>query len=755
MAYTVQEVADYIAANPQLTPAQLSTLAQDNGVSNEVLGQAYAIAYPTPVAGPSISLEDANPSLMPVLYGQADRGQQQYTPGPITTMPFYGRGYDENGNLIFQNDDPKGQQQYTPGQITDQQLQQFFAANPNISNEQTYALMQQYQVSPQQMVNARGLDPGNAYGQYNQQVVNNARPGQVTDYELQAYFANNPNTPDSQIYALMNQYGVSPEQVSRAIGMPLDQAQGRYNDARIAAIPTGLGGAEEALATGLTGSTATLTGAQTQSRNDINTALTNANTLLNQNIGGFQQAATTAGNQINTGFDAALGSINQLYGQNVGDLRAAETTANQQVGAGFDQSIETLNRLYGINIDDLRAAAAQASGQINTGFDEARGYFQPYQQGGTQAFNQQMALSGALGRDAFNQARQESPYEQFLFEQGMRGNLAGAAATGGLGGGNVQRELQRFGQGLASQGLQQQIGNLGALSGMGMQGSQALSGLATGRAGALGDISMNTAQNIAGQRGTQAQSVSGMQTQRGGALADIAMNTAQNIAGQRGTQAQSISGLQTGRAGALGDITMNTAGNIAGQRGTMANFAGQAGLNLANIGQTTGQNIAQMQYGTGQDLAAGRTRVGEIQANQLQQAAANQARLLEQLGSTQANMIYDQSGNLIDMGNAAANRAGQNAINLSGGISNLQTGLAAVQNAAYQGAARIPSQSFDYEQALGSAAGGYDLYNQLVNQKRTGGPAKVSESAPSYIRPNYGIAPSMPGGVASSLGRLN
>ena len=587
MAYTVQEVADYIAANPQLTPAQLSTLAQDNGVSNEMLGQAYGMAYPTPsLQGPAITLAEANPgpSLMPVLYGQADNS--------------------------------KGQQQYTPGQITDQQLQQFFAANPNISNEQTYALMQQYQVSPQQMVNARGLEPGNAYGQYNQQVVNNAKPGQVTDYELQAYFANNPNTPDSQIYALMNQYGVSPEQVSRAIGMPLDQAQARYREARAEATPVGLVGSEESLGKGLADATGTLRGAETSSRSDI---------------------------------DAALGRINQLYG---------------------------------INIDDLRAAGTQASSQINTGFDEARGYFQPFQQGGTTAFNQQLALSGALGRDAFNAARQESPYEQFLFEQGMRGNLAGAAATGGLGGGNVQKELTRFGQGLASQGLQQQIGNLNQLSGMGMQGSQALSGLATGR------------------------------------------------------------------AGALGDITLNTAGNIVGQRGAMAGYEGQAGVGRANIGQQTGQNIAQMQYGTGQDLAAGRTRVGELQANQLQQAAANQARLLEQLGATQANMIYDQAGNLIDMGNAAANRAGQNAINLSGGISdmqtalagnisNLQTGLAAGQNAAYQGATRINAPSFDYAQALNAAAGGYDLYNQLVNQKRTGGLAKVSTSTPI----NYGIAP--------------
>ena len=586
MAYTVQEVAAFIAANPQLTPAQLSTLAQDNGVSNEMLGQAYAIAYPTPVAGPSISLEDANPSWMPVLYGQSDNS--------------------------------KGQQQYTPGQITNQQLQQFFAANPNISDEQTYALMQEYQVSPQQMVNARGLDPQTAYGRYNQQVVNEARPGQVTDYQLQAYFANNPNTPDSQIYALMNQYGVSPEQVSRAIGMPLDQAQARYREARAEATPVGLVGSEESLGKGLVDATGTLRGAETSSRSDIENAL------------------------------------------------------------------QKINQLYGVNIDDLRAAATTASGQINTGFDEARGYFQPYQQGGTTAFNQQLALSGALGRDAFNAARQESPYEQFLFEQGMRSNLAGAAATGGLGGGNVQKELTRFGQGLASQGLQQQIGNLNALSGMGMQGSQALSGLATGRAGALGDITLNTAQNIAGQRGA------------------------------------------------------------------MAGYQGQAGVALANIGLGTGRNIAEMQYGTGQDIAAGRSRAGELQANQIQQAALNQSRLLEGLGSFQSDLIGGQSNSLIDLQNQAAVNAANQATGLASGISNLQTGLVNNQNAAYRGASRIPSQSFDYEQALGSAAGGYDLYSQLVNAPRTGGPAPVSTS--SYIRPNYGIAPRMPGGVASSLG---
>ena len=555
MAYTVQEVADYIAANPQLSQAQLSELARNNGVSEQVLAQAATVA-----AAP---------------------------------------------------------QQYTPGQITDQQLQQFFAANPGISDQQTYQLMQQYQVSPQQIVNALGMDQQTAYGQFNQQVVNEAQPGQVTDYQLQAYFANNPNTPDSQVYALMQQYGVTPEQVSRAIGMPLSEAQERYRTARYENIPTGVGGAEDALQRGLTDATGTLRGAETSSRSDIDTAL------------------------------------------------------------------QEINRLYGVNIDDLRAAATTASGQINAGFDEARGYFQPYQQGGEQAFNQQMALSGALGQDAFNAARQQSPYEQFLFDQGMRANLAGAAATGGLGGGNVQRELQRFGQGLASQGLQQQIGNLSALSGMGMQGAGALSGLATGRAGALGDITLNTAQNIAGQRGDMAN----YQGQAGVALANIGQQTGRGIAEMQYGAGQDIAAGRS-RAGEL-----------------QASQLQQAALNQSRLLENLGTNYSNLIGGQTSNLI------------NMQDSAANRAAL--NATGLSGNMANLQTGLVGDQISAYSGATRINAPSFDYGQ-------------ALQG-------------AVNAAAGGYDLGTQAMNQPRAGGPAPVSNSygvpGGAYRMPNYNVAP--------------
>ena len=569
----------------------------------------------------------------------------------------------------------------TSPQAKKEQVQEFFQGNPNATDQQIFQYMRQNNLSPEQVIQTMGLESDDSMRRFRDQVVNTAERGNVTQEQLQAYFTNNPNATDAEVYANMQAYGVTPQQVGQALGIPLSEVTRRFREQQVEQTPTGLIGFEESAQQGLLDATRTLQGAETQSRGDINAGLQNINQLLTQNIGGLEQAGATASGQINTGFDSAL---------------------------------EAINRLYGINIDDLRAAASQASGQINTGFDEARGYFQPFQQGGQQAFQQQLALSGALGQDAFNQAYQESPQIAFLREQGMRSNLAGAAATGGLGGGNVQRELQRFGQGLASQGLQQQIANLSGLSGMGMQGAQNLSGLATGRAGALGDITLNTAQNITGQRGTQAQAVSG---------------------------------LQTGRAGALGDITLNTAQNVAGQRGNMANFAGQAGLNLANLSQRAGEGIADLQYGTGRDIAGQRGRAGELIANQYQDVYGNQSRLLQDMGANQSNLIGGQSSDLINMQNAAALRAQQNAINLGGNIANLQTGLGtntanlqtglATNTAnAITGQPLYNQRPFDYANMYGNAfnaaAGGYDIYNQAVNARQN--PAPVSTSVPTNVR---------------------
>lgn len=457
------------------------------------------------------------------------------------------------------------------GNVSDDQIRAWFRENQNASEAEISAALGQYGVSPQQVAQAMGntrlpnapasiqlaqyqnitggrtdindinraivarnlgvsaeelastgMNLAQAQALVGRASEQNPVAGQVSTDQIKAWLATNPNASDQQMFQMMQAYGVTPLQVSQATGIDVNEIMRRQ-----------------------------------------------------------QGAAQDAAELIPTGLSGYEQSIRGGLADATGTLRGAETASR----ADIESALENINRLYGVNIDDLRAAATQASGQINAGFDEARGYYQPFQQGGEQAFQQQLALSGALGQDAFNAARQESPYEKFLFEQGMRGNLAGAAATGGLGGGNVQKELQRFGQGLASQGLQQQIGNLNTLSGMGMQGAQGLSGLATGRAGALGDITLNTAQNIGAQRGQQAQYAG----QAGVALANLGQNTGTNIANLQYGTGESIAG-QRARAGEL------LAGQIGQVMPIYSSLLENMGLNQSNlIGTQTGnvQNLQQ------------------------------------------------------------------------------------------------------------------------------------------------------------------
>ena len=373
-----------------------------------------------------------------------------------------------------------------------------------------------------------------------------SRPGTVTAADIQNWFRSNPGATDSQIYTVMKQNNVSPEAVQQAMGFNIAEFQQRYADQQAAATPIGLVGYEQAAEKGLSGATSQL--------------------------------------------QSTLANINNLYGINITDLQNAAAGARGDITKGYDDASGYITNGY----DDAR-------GDITKGYGEARGYVQPFYQGGQTAYQQQMALSGALGQDAFNAARQESPYEKFLFEQGMRSNLAGASATGGLGGGNVQKELQRFGQGLASQGLQQQIGNLNTLSGYGMQSAGNLGNLATGEAGMLGNLA----------------------TGRAGAMGNLA----------------------TGRASALADIGLNTAQNIASGRSQQAGFE-------ANVGT----NIAQMRQNTGQNIASNRMSVAEMIARQQENAALQQANMLESQGINMSNLYGTQGQNLINLGQNAYNQ---------------------------------------------------------------------------------------------------
>ncbi len=155
-------------------------------------------------------------------------------------------------------------------------------------------------------------------------------------------------------------------------------------------------------------------------------------------------------------------------------------------------------------------------GEVKQEFEEFKGLALPFiqgQDGGVQgAFELQQAQSGALGPEAQAAAFaqfQESPGTQFLREQGLRLVDTGAAATGGLGGGERLRELTKFSQGLALQDFGGQFNRLGQITGTGLGALGTLGGAFGALGGASGQAAAGQSQAAQAAAQAQAQGITG------------------------------------------------------------------------------------------------------------------------------------------------------------------------------------------------------------------------------------------------------
>jgi hypothetical protein len=164
------------------------------------------------------------------------------------------------------------------------------------------------------------------------------------------------------------------------------------------------------------------------------------------------------------------------------------------------------------------AAAQTASAQ--QGIDEQRRQFEavrellaPFVMGGTTAFGQQMALTGAAGADAQRaalQAIEQGPEFAALAQQGETAILQSAAATGGLRGGNVQGALAQFRPQILSGLIEQQYSRLGGLA---TAGQNAAAG--------VGTAGMQTGQNISSLMQQQGAARAGSALAQGQAFGNL------------------------------------------------------------------------------------------------------------------------------------------------------------------------------------------------------------------------------------------
>ena len=416
--------------------------------------------------------------------------------------------------------------------------------------------------------------------------------------------------------------------------------------------------------------------------------------------------AGSAGRELTAGTLGGIGALRGGIGQARQDIMQGTQTgigALQQALGGARADIESG---FTGGRGDIQQALAQSRGDIQSGFGRAEAMFDPYAQAGGQALQQQLALSGALGPEAFQQAYQESPQMRFLQEQGERAALRTAGARGGLGGGRVMQELARYGTGLASQDLQNQIANLQALSAQGLGARGSAANIATGGSQQLAGLASGAGQNLANLSTGQAQQ-----------LASLGV-----LGGTSGLQAATQQGTQLA--------------NLAQQLGVSeADLRTSLGAGRSNIALGIGTRAADLAAQTGLNVAGMRTRAGEQLERQFGTTASQMGGLQQGMGAGTAQMIGGQTDLVSRLQQAAAQ-----------GDAAAQTELASMQAQGYSniGAqlAGVPQASTFVPQspisgALGGAVVGARLGEMFPEEQQVQAP--VFNSQP-YVAPTQPAA---------------
>lgn len=148
----------------------------------------------------------------------------------------------------------------------------------------------------------------------------------------------------------------------------------------------------------------------------------------------------------------------------------------------------------------LAQAAAQQTAAINAAtdlqrdqFNRTEGYLTPYMTAGTDALGGMrglLGLNGAAEQESAIGGLKGSPLYESLYRNGEEALLSSAAATGGLRGGNTQRSLANFGRDTLASVIQQQLSNLGGLTGQGLGAAGSLAGVGANTANNLSDLAM-------------------------------------------------------------------------------------------------------------------------------------------------------------------------------------------------------------------------------------------------------------------------
>lgn len=238
----------------------------------------------------------------------------------------------------------------------------------------------------------------------------------------------------------------------------------------------------------------------------------------------------------------------------------------------------------------LKTGFQEGGGEVTGGETKALDFlgqgqetFDPFLQSGFGAQQAQAAASGALGPEAqaeFFRNFQESPNVEFLRQRGEKGIEAQAGRFGAFGG-NFQKGLSQFNQGLALQDLDRQLGQLQQVAGRGFGAAQGIAGLATAKAG----VSERAAGNRANLRVGLARDLSSGRIRAGELIAEHIANITSAVAAGEEALGSGLTNLLGSGATAVANLLQSSGLTAAQQDETLA-------LILANLAVQEGSNVA-------------------------------------------------------------------------------------------------------------------------------------------------------------------
>jgi len=504
--------------------------------------------------------------------------------------------------------------------VTNEQIQNWFRNNPNATDADISAAMNANRVSQSQLVGAMGYDPSVVASRYT--AVNSSANAPA----IQNWFRNNPNATDADIYAAMNANGITQAELVGAMGYDPAVVASRYAAAGIAANPVAPVAPVTPTPVRPTTPVAPVTTAPVSPGSPLTPAVMPNSPTANPNASINYNAVN------NTGF-APNFNAQQDYNYAQQDVPYGLTAAQAAMTSGQQQSeMAQLQGLAGgeraltegqrASLQNLALTQQRTSGL----YDKGIGYYEPYTEAGIGAYNQQAALSGALGPEAQQSAYaayQQSPGVAFAQQEAERAILRNASALGGLGGGNVRDELSRRAVGTYMQDFQNQFGRLGDVSAQGYNAASQAAGMRGMQAGSeqtLGmtaaQIPMNVGSAIAQGRFQTGQTIGGQRGQLGQIMGNQAYQAGSDIASAIANTTSSLSALTNAQGAGMSDIMSNTVNNVnnlyqaaaAGDseaisqlQSMLANLSTGAGSSYSNVPLVPGAvtNLAQGVAGIG------------------------------------------------------------------------------------------------------------------------------------------------------------